>query len=103
MSNTALRDRAEPGVHAGECRREHCFPEIAFKALYATLFVDAGYDGTPGDRMFPGIGRARNSIGAGFLVPSFILQTYPLTLSASVAKRTDDHRWSWYLSLGPEF
>ena len=20
-----------------------------------------------------------------------------------VAKRTDDHRWSWYLSLGPEF
>lgn len=79
------------------------FPEIAFKALYGVLFVDGGYDGTPGDRMALGAKRVRSSVGAGFLIPSFILQTYPLTLSADVAKRTDDGHWSWYLSLGPEF
>jgi Tol biopolymer transport system component len=75
-------------------------PEVAFKALYGALFVDAGYDGTPGDR---GARRARTSVGAGIRVPSFILQTYPVILTVDLARRTDNGTWSWYFSLGPEF
>ena len=79
------------------------FPEVAFKALFGTLFVDCGYDGTPGDRLALGARRPRTSVGAGLRIPSFILQTYPVTLSMDVAKRTDSGTWSWYFSLGPEF
>jgi hypothetical protein len=78
-------------------------PEIAFKALYGTLFVDGGYDATPGDRMVLGGRRPKASVGAGLRIPSFILQTYPVTLSLDVAKRVDTDQWTWYFALGPQF
>ncbi len=78
-------------------------PELAFKALFGALFVDAGYDGTPGDRTDMGIRRSRASVGAGFRIPAFVFQTYPLTIAVDLAKRVDADIWVWYLYLGPRF
>lgn len=80
------------------------FPDVYFKAIYGVVFTDAGYDwdhptylGPPAQRRF------RNSVGGGLRVPTFILQTYSVTLSVDVAKRLDSHNWSWYFALGPSF
>ncbi|HOW28333.1 MAG TPA: hypothetical protein PK876_07515, partial [Elusimicrobiota bacterium] len=80
------------------------FPDFFFKALYGTLFVDTGYDwDQSSDLNHLRSGDLMNSVGAGIRLPIFIMQTYPITVSFDVAKRTDAHRWVWYLSLGPEF
>jgi hypothetical protein len=78
-------------------------PELAFKAIFGVLFIDGGYDGTPIDLIALGARRERASAGAGLRIPTFIFQTYPLTLSVDVAKRLDANKWSWYLYLGPRF
>jgi len=78
-------------------------PEVAFKAIFGALFIDGGYDGTPIDLMALGARRERASAGAGLRIPTFIFQTYPLTLSVDLAKRLDANRWAWYLYLGPRF
>jgi hypothetical protein len=79
------------------------FPEIACKALFGVLFVDGGYDGTPEDRQNSPLRRSRGSVGAGLRIPSFIFQTYALTLSVDVAKRLDSGAWAWYFYIGPRF
>ncbi len=80
------------------------FPDVYFKAIYGVVFTDAGYDwdhpaylGPPARRRF------RNSVGGGLRIPTFILQTYSVTLSVDVAKRLDSHKWVWYFALGPSF
>ncbi|MBI4396561.1 MAG: PD40 domain-containing protein [Elusimicrobia bacterium] len=80
------------------------FPDINIKAVYGVVFMDAGYDWTRSqDLERLSVTNVRHSVGAGVRLPTFILQTFPLTLSVDVAKRTDAHNWTWYFSLGPEF
>ncbi len=80
------------------------FPSLSLKALYGTLFVDVGYDWERSDDLnHLKATRIRNSVGAGFRIPAFVFQTYMVTLSIDAAKRTDQHNWSFYFSLGPEF
>ena len=79
-------------------------PSFAVKAIYGTLFTDTGYDWTKtGDLSRLNADHVRNSVGAGLRFPCFAFQSYPLTVSLDMAKRTDAGRWVWYLSLGPEF
>jgi hypothetical protein len=80
------------------------FPDFAFKAIYGTLFTDAAYDWTARQGLNDlRAERIKNSVGAGIRVPVFILQTFPVTVSFDMAKRTDAGKWAWYVSLGPEF
>jgi TolB protein len=80
------------------------FPDFSVKAIYGTLFTDAGYDWTSSDGLNDlRADRMRHSVGGGIRLPIFILQTFPITVSMDVAKRTDADTWVWYLSLGPPF
>jgi Tol biopolymer transport system component len=80
------------------------FPDFYLKAVYATLFTDAGYDWSrSSDLNRLRATDVRHSVGAGLRFPVFIIQTYLVTASVDVAKRTDADAWVWYFSLGPEF
>jgi hypothetical protein len=80
------------------------FPDFSLKALSATLFTDTGYAWErSSDLESVKIGQLRNSVGAGIQLPLFVLQTYAISLSMDVAKRTDARNWVWYFSLGPAF
>ncbi len=80
------------------------FPDFALKAVYGTLFTDAGYDWSRSrDLNHLEATRVRHSVGAGLRFPVFIIQTFFVTASVDVAKRTDAGNWVWYVSLGPEF
>jgi len=80
------------------------FPDFFFKAVYGTVFTDAGYGWTNNSSLrHLRATDALNSVGAGLRVPTFVLQTFPVTFSVDVVKRTDHNTWVWYFGLGPRF
>lgn len=80
------------------------FPDFYFRAVYGTLFTDVGYDwDRSSDLRNLQATHIRNSVGGGLRIPTFILQTYLITLSLDVAKRTDLDDWVYYLGIGPAF
>jgi hypothetical protein len=80
------------------------FPDFYFRSLQGVVFTDAGYDWSrSSDLNHLKATRVRHSVGGGLRVPTFILQTFLITLSMDIVKRTDSRHWVWYFSLGPEF
>jgi hypothetical protein len=85
-------------------RTKFLFPDFFFKAAYLILFDDIGYGwDTREERNAFDLSTTDNSAGVGISWPTFILQSYQLNLTVQWAKRTDDGREIWYITIGPTF
>ncbi len=80
------------------------FPDFYFKAIFGTLFTDAGlaWD-SPGEVAHDKIQNVRNSIGVGIRIYTFILQEYPILVSMDWAQRTTQNGGIFYVYLGQSF
>ncbi len=79
-------------------------PDFYFKAVFGTIFTDAGYAWDPG----PGPGRARirdlrHSVGIGLRIFTFILQEFPVTVAMDYAHQTTANKGIFYVYLGQIF
>lgn len=80
------------------------FPDFYFKALYGSVFTDAGYAwNTPGQLGHTQWRQVRNSVGLGLRLYTFILQEFPLVISADYARRTTQNGGIFYVYLGTLF
>jgi outer membrane protein assembly factor BamA len=80
------------------------FPDFYFKAIFGTLFTDAGlvWD-SPGEAARTQWHTVRNSVGGGIRIYTFILQEYPLVVSMDWAQRTTQNGGIFYVYLGQSF
>jgi outer membrane protein assembly factor BamA len=85
-------------------RTKFLFPDFFFKAAYLILFDDIGYgwDNRTERQQFD-LSTTENSAGVGISWPTFILQSFQLNLTVQWAKRTDDGRQIWFITVGPQF
>ncbi len=85
-------------------RTKFLFPDFFFKAAYLILFDDIGYGwNNREERRDFDLSTTENSAGVGISWPTFILQSYQLNLTVQWAKRTDDGREVWFITVGPTF
>ncbi|MDD5655686.1 MAG: BamA/TamA family outer membrane protein [Elusimicrobia bacterium] len=82
----------------------YIFPDFYFKSLFGSIFTDAGYAWeTDGQLRRSGWNSWRNSAGLGLRLYSFIMQEFPLVLSADYARRTTQNGGIFYVYLGAIF
>ncbi|MBI5210760.1 MAG: PD40 domain-containing protein [Elusimicrobia bacterium] len=76
-------------------------PDFYFKAIYGTIFTDAGYMWDSG-RTFAKArwNDVRHSYGAGIRIHTFIMQEFPLVVSMDYAQQTAKDRGIFYVYLG---
>jgi hypothetical protein len=80
------------------------FPNIYFKALFGSIFTDAGSAWSSEGQLRASRWRdVRHSVGAGLTLYSFILQEFPLVISMDYARRTTSRGDAFYVYLGPLF
>ncbi|NLH39335.1 MAG: hypothetical protein GX445_04645 [Elusimicrobia bacterium] len=77
------------------------FPDFYFKSVYIKFFSDNAY---PWDSSFnPSLNRIKNSLGFGFDVHSFVLQSYKVLLSLDLSFNMKSGTKILYFYLGPVF
>jgi hypothetical protein len=80
------------------------FPDFYFKALFGSVFTDTGYVWDTAEQARTAHWRdARNSVGLGVRLYSFILQEFPFVLSMDYAHRTTSNGGIFYVYLGTLF
>jgi Tol biopolymer transport system component len=80
------------------------FPDFYFKALFATVFTDAGYVwDTTAQASAARPKDIRHSYGLGLRLYTFILQEFPLVIAADYARRTTSPGGIFYVYLGQLF
>lgn len=82
----------------------YIFPDFYFKAIFGSLFTDAGYAWRSDSQL----ARARvddlqHSVGLGLKIYTFILQRFPLIVSMDYARRTTNGGGIFYVYLGHLF
>jgi outer membrane protein assembly factor BamA len=82
----------------------YLFPDFYFKALFGSIFTDAGSvwssEGQLKDTRWRDV---RHSVGVGLTLYTFILQQFPLFISMDYARRTTSKGDAIYVYLGPLF
>jgi hypothetical protein len=82
----------------------YIFPDFYFKALFGSVFTDAGYAwSSQGQLEHSRWTSLRNSVGLGLRLYTFIMQEFPLVLSADYARRTTQNGGIFYVYLGTIF
>ncbi len=82
----------------------YLFPDFYFKAVFGSLFTDAGYAWeSTGQASRASWRELRNSIGLGVKIYTFILQQFPLVIAMDYAHRTTQDGGIFYFYLGQLF
>lgn len=82
----------------------YIFPDFYFKAVFGSVFSDAGYaweDGRQADRAR--WREVRHSVGVGAKIYTFILQQFPLVIAMDYARTTNEPGGIFYVYLGSLF
>ena len=80
------------------------FPDFYFKALFGSLFADAGYAwNSEGEVSRSTVRELRQSVGLGLKLYTFVLQEFPLVISTDYARRTTSAGGVFYVYLGTLF
>ncbi|MBI4677091.1 MAG: PD40 domain-containing protein [Elusimicrobia bacterium] len=79
-------------------------PDFYFKAIYGTIFTDAGYLW----ESMHSVGRAqwrdlRHSVGLGLNIHTFVMQEFPFVVSLDYARQTTKDKGIFYVYLGQSF
>lgn len=82
----------------------YIFPDFYFKAIFGTVFTDAGYTWKT-ERQGETVqwNDIRHSVGGGLRIHTFVLQLFPLVIHFDYAQRTTDGGHVFYVYLGPLF
>ncbi len=82
----------------------YMFPDFYFKTVYFKFFIDSGYGFDKSDEIRNWkISDLSASIGFGFNIYTFVLQTFKMVLSFDYAFRTSDGGKIFYFYFGPLF
>ncbi|MBI5631112.1 MAG: PD40 domain-containing protein [Elusimicrobia bacterium] len=82
----------------------YIFPDFYFKAVFGTIFADAGYAWDSEGQLSRSRWRdLRQSVGLGIRIHTFILQQFPFVISMDYARRTTQNGGIFYVYLGQVF
>ncbi|MBI5623215.1 MAG: PD40 domain-containing protein [Elusimicrobia bacterium] len=79
-------------------------PDFYFKAIYGTIFTDAGYLWESRHTVEKARWRdLKHSYGVGLSIYTFVMQEFPFVLSLDYARQTATNKGIFYFYLGPSF